>query len=52
MSCLSLDDTCNKYMFVYVCHVKWVHVTTAWHVLGFWMGEEATAMEDSCEYIK
>jgi hypothetical protein len=33
-------------------HIKWVPVTTAWHVLRLRMEERPLDMEGSCEYIE
>jgi hypothetical protein len=30
-------------------HVMWFFVIIACHILGFWMEETASGMEDSCE---
>jgi hypothetical protein len=33
-------------------HVRWVPVTTTWHVLRLRMEKEPPAMEGTCEYIE
>jgi hypothetical protein len=43
-----LYETCILYQ---MCCVKWVPVTTAWHVLRLRMEERPPDMEGSCEYI-
>jgi hypothetical protein len=41
----------NLFFLTNMC-VKWVPVTTAWHVLGLGMEERPPVMEGSCEYIE